>query len=92
MKITVQYAAQVRRAAGVESEVIEVADGADLAGALASVAKLHDPQFRALVLDEAGQVRANLLVVVNGVPTARNEQRRLSDKDVVALFSAIGGG
>jgi molybdopterin converting factor small subunit len=91
MPITFHYYAQVRQAADVEAEPVDRADAASLGAALAALAGRHGPEFRALVLDDAGRIRPSLLVLVNGQP-ARDPGRALADGDEVTLLSAIAGG
>jgi molybdopterin converting factor small subunit len=92
MKITFTYFAQVRAAAGVETEPVELAGTPRLAEALAGLAERHGPDFRALVLDDAGAVRPSLLVLVNGQPAGGDGGRTLADGDAVSLLSAVAGG
>jgi molybdopterin converting factor small subunit len=92
VKITFKYYAQVRQAAGVESEQDVLAEGADMAAALEAAARRHGPAFRKLVLDEFGVVRPSMLVMVNGVPAPRGGQRQLRDGDEITLLSAVSGG
>ena len=92
MRVTFEYFAQVRKAAGTESETVAFDDKTELAAALAQVAGQRGEEFRAIVLDEAGAVRPSLLVVVNGQPAPRGEARELADGDSVSLLSAVAGG
>ena len=92
MKITFRFFAQVRKAAGAESEAAEISDGADTSAALGELAAGHGEEFRSLVLDEAGKVRPSLVVLVNGTPAARGGGAKLSDGDQVSLLSAVAGG
>ncbi len=92
MKVTFKFYAQVRQAAGAESEQVVMDDGADLATALEFAAGRHGEAFRKLVLDEFGVVRPSMLVMVNGVPAPRGGQRQLRDGDEITLRSAVSGG
>ena len=92
MLVTFKYFAQVRQAAGVESDQLALGDQADLRAALSELARRHGDRFRALVLDEGGAVRAGLLMLVNGQLVPRGEQRRLAEGDQVSLISALAGG
>lgn len=92
MRVRISYFAQVRQAAGVESEKLELPAGADLAAVLAAAAARHGEAFRGLVLDESGAARPSLLVLVNGVPAARAGGAALADGAEVALLSAVAGG
>ncbi len=92
MKISFEYFAQVRKAAGVEKEALELADGTDLLAALALAAEKHGAEFRALLHDDTGAVRASIIVLVNGAATRRDQPRGLSDGDSISLLSAVAGG
>jgi molybdopterin converting factor small subunit len=92
MRAVFHYHAQVRQAAGAESEPVELAGAPSLEEAMAALAARHGEDFRALVLDDAGRIRPSLLVLVNGQPAARGATRPLADGDVVTLLSAMAGG
>ena len=92
ISVTLSYHAQVRAAAGVESEKVELPAAADLPAAVRAAAALHKDDFRKLVLDEAGDVRPSLLVLVNGVPAPHSGTKALADGDEVGLLSAVSGG
>ncbi len=92
MNVTFSYFAQVRRAAGVESETVELPDGTDLAAAVAKVAGRHGDELKAIVLDEDGGVRPSILLLVDGAPVARGTSPALADGGAVSIFSAVAGG
>lgn len=92
ISVTLAYHAQVRAAAGVESEKLPLPAAADLPAAVRAAAAVHGDDFRKLVLDEAGNVRPSLLVLVNGVPASHGGGRPLADGDEVSLLSAVSGG
>lgn len=92
MHVTIKYFAQVRQAAGVESEQLSLDDGVDIQTTLAELAQCHGDDFRALVLDQAGSVRPGLLTVVNGQSVTSPKQHPLADGDELSLISAVAGG
>jgi molybdopterin converting factor small subunit len=92
MQVTLNYFAQMRAAAGAETETAELPAGTDLAAAVRDAARRHGNEFRALALDADGRLRPSLLVLVNGVPAARDAARPLADGDAVTLMSAVAGG
>lgn len=92
MRVVMMYFAQVRQAAGLESETVEVASGARVTETLTAATALHGEGFRALVLDEQGCIRPSLLVLVNGVPVSREARTPLRDGDTISLLSAVAGG
>ncbi len=92
MKISFEYFAQVRKAAGAEREELELAGGTELEAALDSAAGKHGADFRSLVLDDSGSLRPSMIVLVNGQPAPRNEPQKLADGDSISLLSAVAGG
>jgi len=88
----VNYFAQVRQAAGVESERASFDEGVDIRTALSELSERHGDDFRALVLDQAGAVRPGLLTLVNGQSVPNRQQHRLADGDEISLISAVAGG
>jgi molybdopterin converting factor small subunit len=91
MRVTFKFHAQVRQAAGAESEQVVMADGADMAAALEDASRRHGADFRKLVLDEFGVVRPDVLMLINGVPAPRGGQRKLAEGDEITLLSAASG-
>jgi molybdopterin converting factor small subunit len=92
MQVTLKYFAQVRQAAEVESEPIEVPEGADAGSAITKAAQGRSDAFRTLVLDEDARVRSSLLVLVNSEPVPRNARIELKAGDEICIFSPIAGG
>jgi MoaD family protein len=92
MQITMNYFAQVRRIAGVESEAFNMPGAVDLKTAINESALRHGDEFRALVLDGEQRIRPSLLVLVNGVPVSREAPCPLKDGDVISLMGAVAGG
>jgi MoaD family protein len=92
VQVTINYFAQVRQAAGVESERLSLDDGVDIQTALSELARRHGDDLKALVLDQAGAVRPDLLTVVNGQSVPSPQQHPLTDGDEISLISAVAGG
>jgi molybdopterin converting factor small subunit len=88
MKITFSYFAQIRKAAGTESETVSVADGTTVLAALKVVN--HGAEFKGLLFDDSGALRPVILLVVNDIPAAPD--RKLNDGDHVNVFSPVAGG
>jgi molybdopterin converting factor small subunit len=92
MKVSFQYFAQVRKAAGIDSEDLEVAPDADLAAALTAAAEKHGDAFRAVVLDEEGKPQPSVILLVNGQAARRDDPPQIRDGDSISLLSAVAGG
>ena len=92
MKVTLSYFAQVRQAAGVETESLDVPEASDLAAVIAETADQHGEDLKALLLDEDGNVRPSILLLVNGAPVSRDASTTLDEGSSVSIFSAVAGG
>lgn len=92
MQVTINYFAQIRQAAGVESDRLSLDEGMDIQAVLWKLAERHGDDFRALILDQTGAARPSLLTLVNGESVAHREQRSLADGDELSLISAVAGG
>lgn len=92
MNVSFLYFAQVRAAAGAESESIAVSDDTPLRGAVEAVVAKHGDDFRNLVFGKTGEIQASLLVLVNGIPADRSGDAVLKEGDQVSLLSAVAGG
>jgi molybdopterin converting factor small subunit len=90
VKISFRYLAQARQEAGVDTESVEMADGASLQAAVDAAAARHTAKFRSLVLDDSGTLRRSLLVMVNGAPARANAA--LTADDEITILPPIAGG
>ncbi|WP_334170689.1 MoaD/ThiS family protein [Sinomonas sp.] len=89
MVITLRYYAAASAAAGVESETLEVPEGATLARALEAVrAVVRSPRPDAPALAE---VLRRCSYLVNEV-AAKDPQRRLAEGDLVDVLPPFAGG
>ncbi|MEA5454570.1 MoaD/ThiS family protein [Sinomonas sp. JGH33] len=89
MVITVRYYAAARAAAGVESEHLELPDGATLALALkAASAVVRVPEPGA---PELGDVLRRCSFLVNEI-AAKDSERTLEDGDTVDVLPPFAGG
>ncbi|MFQ5730598.1 MAG: MoaD/ThiS family protein [Planctomycetaceae bacterium] len=92
MQINVEYSAQVKRAAGVGRERVELAGPATLGDLAACVADLHGDELKAVLLDGDGNVHPSILVFVGDEQVRAGDGCALADGDVVAFLSPISGG
>lgn len=91
MQIQVTYFAQIRKAAGTETETLELPDGADVLASIKAAAAGHNEDFRKLVLAPDGKPNANLIMLINETP-ASGPAHLLKAGDKVAFFSPVAGG
>ena len=90
MRVTVQYLAQIKRAAGCNSETVEVPIGGTLRDALRTLADRHDGNFRAMLLDDAAEPRKSLLFFIGDDQAAGT--RLLRDGDAITILAPMAGG
>ena len=92
MNVTVEYAAQVKRAAGVASEEVELEAGSTLQSLLGRIVDNHGDPLRRLLLDSVGRLHPSILVFVGENQVRWDDQQELKDRDVVTFLSPISGG
>ena len=92
MKVLVRYMAQLRAAAGVAAETVDL-DGPCTASELAArLAAGHGDALRRLLLGSDGRPHPAVLVFVGDTQAAAGEPVPLKDGDVVTLLSPVAGG
>lgn len=91
MRITIEYAAQLKRAAGSAAEDVELQPPCSLQTVIADLAARHGDPLKSLLLAADGSVHASLLVFV-GDEQIRDTELQLRENDVVTLLSPISGG
>lgn len=92
MQVTVEYAAQVKRAAGVASESVDVDDGCSVQDALSRIAEQHGDPLAKLLLGEEGRLHPSILLFVGDEQVRWETPRQLSAGDVITILSPISGG
>ena len=92
MQVTVEYTAQIKRAAGVASETIECDSPCFVTDLVSRIAESHGDPLRALLLDADGKLQRSILVFVGDEQARLDEPVQLNDRDVVTLLSPISGG
>ena len=90
MKITVEFMAQLRVAAGAPRTDLECEEGGTVAAVLRTLAGEQGEEFRALTLDEHGEVSSTLLVAVGGRRVGGDHV--LQAGDALVLGTPISGG
>jgi molybdopterin converting factor small subunit len=91
MRIGVRYMAQLKLAAGVAAEQVELPPDATVADLVTLIAARHDGTLRDLLLGADGRPHSTILTFV-GDAQADAPQTPLRDGDVVTLLSPIAGG
>ena len=92
MQVTVDYSAQIKRAAGLSSERFELGPSGSLDDLAAAIAERHGDAIRDLLLDGAGAVRKSILMFVGDDQVVAGSSRLLADGDTVTIMTPISGG
>jgi molybdopterin converting factor small subunit len=92
MRVSVRYMAQLRTAAGVAGEAVDL-DGPCTASDLAArLAARHGEALRRLLLGADGRLCPMILVFAGDAQVGPDEPLVLKDGDVVTLLSPVAGG
>ena len=92
MNITVEYAAQVKKAAGIAAETLDVPDATTAQGIVRQVADAHGAALSELILDAEGRLHPSILMFVGDDQIAWDTALTLQNSDVVTILSPVSGG
>ena len=91
MQINLRYLGQIKRAAGVPQESLEVAANCSLTSVLTTLATQREP-LRTFLLNEAGVRRPTLLVTLGEKMLNATDDPPLHDGDTLTLMTPMAGG
>ena len=92
MNVTVEYAAQVKRAAGLASERLEVDESSCVQDVVRRIAQDHGDPLSSLLLGSDDQLHPSILLFVRDEQVRWETPVPLSENDVVTILSPISGG
>lgn len=92
MQITVEYAAQIKRAAGQATETFECDSPCTVQDVLCRVADRHGESLSHLLFDEDRRLHPSILLFVGDSQVRWDQPRELQDRDVLTILSPISGG
>lgn len=92
MNIAVTYRAQLRHAAGVPAEKIELDGPCSLRAFVAILAERHGPLLQALLLDASGSPQPTILIFVGDQQVGPGQHVELRDGDAVTMLAPMAGG
>jgi molybdopterin converting factor small subunit len=92
MQITVEYAAQIKRAAGQAGETFECDSPCTVEDLLHCVADRHGEPLSNLLFDSNRRLHPSILLFVGDSQIRWDEPRQLQDRDVLTILSPISGG
>jgi len=92
MHITVEYTAQIRRAAGLSSESYEVAEGSTAGTLLPMIAERHGADLSRFLIREDGSPQTTLLAFIADRQVRWSQVLPLEDGQTLTLLSPVSGG
>jgi molybdopterin converting factor small subunit len=92
MQVTIEYAAQLKAAAGAACERVAVDAPCTVEECIRLAAERHGESLRKLLLGEDGSLHSSILVFVGDEQVRWSKPRELKEGDVVTLLSPISGG
>jgi molybdopterin converting factor small subunit len=92
MQITIEYAAQLKRAAGLAAETVDVDGSCSVQQLVADIAARHGDPLAGLLLDSAGAMHPSILLFVGDEQVRWETPRPLEANETVTFLSPISGG
>lgn len=92
MQIRVEYAAQIKRAAGQSAESFEWQSPCTIGDVLERVVKQHGEPMENVLFDGDRRVHPSILMFVGDTQVRSDQNRELQDGDVLTILSPISGG
>ena len=92
MTITLQYGAQIKQAAGTDSQTVEVDSNCSLQDLLRGVANERTSEFKEMLFAPDGALHPSILLFVGDDQVRWNSAVELQPNDVVSVLSPISGG
>src|SRR5688572_4358463 len=90
--LTVEYTAQLRRAAGVATETIDLPAGGTLLQLARALADRHGEELRRLLFNGDGRLQRSILVFVGEEQVAPSADTPLANDQTVTFAAPISGG
>jgi molybdopterin converting factor small subunit len=92
MKLTVEYEAQVKKAAGIASEDVELDGPCTVQSLIVHVAEKHGDPLKPILIDSEGNLQKSILLFLGDRQIHWDDAPELSEHDVLTILSPISGG
>jgi molybdopterin converting factor small subunit len=92
MKVTVRYLAQLKQAAGVSGEEIDLPAACTARELVVQLARRRGDALHRLLLDAKGALHPTILLFVGDEQVGADDCALLKDGDVITLLSPVAGG
>jgi molybdopterin converting factor small subunit len=90
--LTIEYTAQLRRAAGVASETVEIAEACTLQELARAIAARHGEELERMLVDSQGRLQRSILVFIGEEQIAPDSTAPLRDGQTITFAAPISGG
>ncbi len=92
MQLTIRYETLLKRATGVATQTLEIAEGCDVRDVVSRLAQEASDAAKSMLVDASGSVQPSLLIFVNNRQVTASESCKVTSGDEVTLMSPISGG
>jgi molybdopterin converting factor small subunit len=92
MKVNVNYLAQLKQAAGISSESVELNTPCSVQDLVTRLAENHGEPLRSFLLDTGGSLCTSILIVVGDTQVHWETPVQLKEGDVISFLSPLAGG
>ncbi len=92
MKLTVEYKTQVKTAAGIASEEVELGEPCTLKCLVHHVAEKHGDPLKNILLDSEGNLQQAIVLFLGDRHLRWDDEVELREGDTLTIFTPISGG
>lgn len=92
MKVTVNYLAQLKQAAGISSESVELNAPCSVQELVTRLTEKHGEPLRSFLLDPTGSLRTSILLIIGETQVHWETPVQIKEGDVVTFLSPLAGG
>lgn len=92
MKVTVNYLAQLKQAAGISSESIDLDTACSIQDLVIQLAENYGEPLRSFLLDSGGSLRQSILLIIDETQVHWETPVQLKEGDVITFLSPLAGG
>ncbi len=92
LKVRIHYFGQLRQITDKDKEDVEFEHEDTIKSILLNRAKVYKTDFQNILLDEKGDIRPSVMVLLNGTMVSRDKMPTFKDGDEITVLTAIAGG
>ena len=92
MKVIVNYLAQLKQAAGISSESVDLETPCSVQELVIRVASNHGEPLRSFLLEPGGGLRTSILLIIGETQVHWETPVQIKEGDVITFLSPLAGG